>query len=577
MTRFVVPVLAAAAAAVAFAASAPQALAAPCQTVTAFNGSALAYVRCQIPDLDQRREEVQPFTPGLPNDGKMYCAPTAALDLMTYLANQGFPSVMPGPGSWGPEPWFPPYANYNTITANLSAMGALMQTSPTGGTGGDGVWNGLAGWLATAGVGSSFTVSSWAASGPYSPTFSTMGQQAVSGALVMPVVGWYTPWSEAPQAVKDAITFLGISLPAGYYRNGGHVLALAVAKISGANQLIGFRDPASPNDGVLDTQSNFTTDNYGVVDELNYFDGEHRVQSRTVGLGKHGYLDGFFTVKPKWSVVTDKGTLIILKPIHLNGDDSAPTETISRFPAPGRVLDIALSPERTSHPYLVEGDNTIWQLDELTGRSTRFATVGNPRRLVFGGRDQKLYVLLPRHVISLDTEGREQDRTLLREPLADIAWDASAARLVGLAADGSRLLYFDGNLKPAGSLTVPTQPCASRSLVVAPGGDAWILCGESGRALHVSTGERGPGFDEVALTDGSPVGGLSVDDQGHLFASVGGRLVEFDGLGRRLERSSFSGLPGGDNVEIARSFSNFDPRTMSDIRYRNVLPEDSLR
>jgi hypothetical protein len=559
------------------AVSAPHALAVPCQTTTAFNGSSLAYVRCQIPDLDQRREEVQPFTPGLPNNGSMYCAPTAALDLMTYLANQGFPSVMPGPGSWGPEPWFPPFANYNTITANLSVMGALMGTSPTGGTGGAGASNGLSMWLAASGVGGSFTVGSWAASGAYSPTFSTMGQQAISGALVMPVVGWYKPWSEAPQELKDTLSLLGISLPAGYYRNGGHVLTLAEAMISGANQLIGFRDPASPNDGMLDTQSTFATDKYGVVDELNYFDGEHRVQSRTVGLGKHGYLDGFFTVKPKWSVVTDKGTLIVLKPIHLSGDDSAPTETISRYAAAGRVLDIALSPEGTNHPYLVDGDNTIWQLDELTGRSSRFATVGNPRQLVFGGRDQKLYVLLPRHVISLNTEGREQDRTLLREPLADIAWDASAARHVGLTADGSRLLYFDGNLRASGSLTIPTQPCASRSLVVGPGGDAWILCGDSGRALHVSTGERGARFDEVALTDGSPVGGLSVDDQGHVFASVSGRLVEFDGLGRRLERSSFSGLPGGDNVEISRSFSNFDARTMSDMRYRNVLPDDSFR
>ena len=68
--------------------------------------------------------------------------------------------------------------------------------------------------------------------------------------------------------------------------------------------------------------------------------------------------------------------------------------------------------------------------------------------------------------------------------------------------------------------------------------------------------------------------GLTVDDQSHLFVSDGGRLAEYDGEGRTTEGSRFSGLRGGQSIDILRAFTNFDPRTMTDVRYRNVLPSD---
>ena len=43
----------------------------------------------QMPDFDQVRT-------GLPNDGYMYCVPTAAFNVMTYIARHGYPGVAPG-------------------------------------------------------------------------------------------------------------------------------------------------------------------------------------------------------------------------------------------------------------------------------------------------------------------------------------------------------------------------------------------------------------------------------------------------------------------------------------------------
>jgi hypothetical protein len=531
-----------------------------CTSTTAYNGSDFNYTRCNIPDLDQRRAEDSPWTPGLPNGGAMYCVPTAAMDMMAYLASQGFPTVAPGPGYWGPESGWPPQPQYNKITNNIADMGALMGTDPVKGTSTGPARDAIAAWLASAGLGDQLMVSSFSAYGFYTPTFEGMALTAVDGALVMPGIGWYKVSGN------------------GFVRNGGHQLALAKALGSGGSQLIGLRDPANPNDFLVFDQSPFTTNNYAVVDEAGIFDGQPRVLSRVVNLSAHGYLDGFIAIKPMWGVVTDKGSISFLRPIHLVGLDSPRQPDVLTFPSAtgGSVTEIALSPGDVRHPYLIEGDNTIWQIDALTGRSSRFATVGNPRRLTFGGREQRLYVLLPRHVISLDRKGRQLDRRLLDTPLADIAWDASHDRLVGLSTDGRRLLFFDPALKPAGELAIPGLPCGGRlSIEVDPTtGEIFISCDRTNRVLRVSAG-RGGAVTTLELAGVERAAALSIGDGGRLFVSDGAQMFEFDSAGRPVERSKFSGLPGGRGLDMARSFSNFDPATMTGPAYRNVLPEDA--
>lgn len=146
-------------------------IATACETLAAYNGSDLIYARCRIPDCDQRRAPDPPFTPGLPGIGNMYCAPTSAVDVMAYLATQGFPTILPGPGYWGPEVGFPPFRQYNTMTSMIQTMGVFMGTSATDGTYAGPATTGIKFWLSAAGVGNLFTVNSYTASGFYSPIF----------------------------------------------------------------------------------------------------------------------------------------------------------------------------------------------------------------------------------------------------------------------------------------------------------------------------------------------------------------------------------------------------------------------
>ena len=49
----------------------------------------LAACRTSISDGKQ----IESFITGLPNDGKMYCVPTAAMNCMAFIANHGYPAV----------------------------------------------------------------------------------------------------------------------------------------------------------------------------------------------------------------------------------------------------------------------------------------------------------------------------------------------------------------------------------------------------------------------------------------------------------------------------------------------------
>ena len=80
-------------------------------------GDNVSYRICGVPDLDQQREPNY-LVDGLPNGGRNYCVPTSTMNWLAHIANHGWPSLAPGPGSWGPEPVLEPN-QYNFMTTNI--------------------------------------------------------------------------------------------------------------------------------------------------------------------------------------------------------------------------------------------------------------------------------------------------------------------------------------------------------------------------------------------------------------------------------------------------------------------------
>ena len=115
---------------------APATQADTCTYTTSYANAALYnYQRCQMTDLDQRRvADPTNNIAGLLNNGNMYCVPTAAMDLLTYVANHGQIAIAPGPGYYGPESGWGPYPQYAKMTSAISKLGGFMGTDPYTGT-----------------------------------------------------------------------------------------------------------------------------------------------------------------------------------------------------------------------------------------------------------------------------------------------------------------------------------------------------------------------------------------------------------------------------------------------------------
>jgi hypothetical protein len=543
-----------------FALGGAPAAAAPCQTAAALNGGNVNYRLCTLPDLDQRREPNEPFVAGLPGNGSMYCAPTSAVNLIAYIAAHGYPLLGPGPGPWGPEADLN-QPKYKQATATILQMGGQMGTDAVTGTAG-GMKPGVDAWFANNGLSGSFVVDNYYAHGGYTPRFADAAMLALQGRLVNVVVGWY---DESP-------------IWLGFARDGGHVMTMAEARIAvgpnATSREIGLRDPG--NDSADKThQSTFMTDEYGVAEVAGTFDNYARVHDKIVGLGTNGFIDGLLTIAPLDALTADQKSIKVIRPWLLAGEDAVLQSPVSSYTAAGNVIDVAFQPGGVRHPYAVENGDAIWQLDVLTGESTRFARVAGARRIVTGDPELNVFALLPRELVALDRGGKVVSRAALSEPLADIAYDGRTDRLAGVTAAGDALVLFDRGLRPAGRVALPARPCDGKlSLAYDPQtGAFWLLCDRSPVLRRIDP-DRGTVADVVLEGAVGPIG-LSVDDLGRLLVTDGTALAHYDGRGRRLRERGFGGMPAGSVVDVRRSFDNFDPAAMTGRAYRNVLPEDS--
>ena len=543
-----------------------------------YDGANYSFQITGVPDLDQKRAFSRNGTVfGLPNDGKMYCGPTSALNWMAYIANHGYPAVSPGPGNWETGS----LAAYNTITFNLLFMGAFIGTDPIkgGGMGDEAVES----WLGAVAPGQ-FIVALVVASGDWSPRVRDAAMAAFSGGLVNIAMGWYTNADE----------------PEAHMRVGGHVVTLVGGGDDGVGpNFVFISDPArggdsSGMDSSFFTQSPFGPNGSQFHPETEYFCGQDangfpsgcviRTQDRLVNFGS-GYMDAYMAIFPKYGLSYDLDQLVLFSPIQLTGR-SAPRPVRTFATATGaRVVDAVLHPIGISHPYLAEGSDVVWQLDALTGTSSPLARVSStPLRLAYRPRDGSLYVLMRDRIQSLDRSGRPGADAALEAPLDAIAFDESNQMLVGVSRQARRVYSFDAALRVRERFDVPQGVLGEQgrlTLRIHPStGEMWTLVEGARFLTRMLRGRHDPARLELRAVSLPPevtrAQGLDVDEKGTLFVTSEGRVHPLDRFGRLLRTSPFFGVPGGPGVQIARSFSNFDPALHTGPAWINVLPEDAV-
>ncbi|MGD9693817.1 MAG: hypothetical protein AB7G17_06885 [Phycisphaerales bacterium] len=337
-------------------------------------------------DLDQRRS-VASGRPGLPNNGNMYCAPTAAVNIAAYAATHGYPSLPPGSQNWQSNST----SIYNAATSNISLMGSLMGTSATGGTTG-GFGSGAVTWFTIIG-GGQFDVVYRRAGAGHDVTAKRLGLRGVDGALVAFAYGRYVPQSTNPNSPN-------------YHnlidRTGGHVVTLNRVDINGTTQRIKYRDPAS--DGANSSQSSFATTVMPIQTTGVIRLGAPMVLSEMMTGANDGirrFIDSYIAVFPRYGLTqgssADGG--VELKKIVPTPFRPAVGVQESTIPLPagiGPILDIESAGDGSVHLLLL-GDGSVhpaglYSVDPIDHTFAQVSALANPKKMTMSRFDE-LYVL----------------------------------------------------------------------------------------------------------------------------------------------------------------------------------------
>ncbi|NNF42528.1 MAG: hypothetical protein HKN62_05690 [Phycisphaerales bacterium] len=514
-----------------------------------------------MPDLDQRRLETE-TVPGLPSTGRMYCVPASTMNVLAYIATHGFPEVPPEPHNW----LDPVY--YDLATGNLFLIGGLMSTSPTGGTGLGGLHNALDILLPL----ETFTYSTYATAGGYTPQFRSLAESAVNGGLVLFTHGWY---SEDGMQGDDPI----IS------RGGGHALTLTQAYGGLFNDQVYVRDPA--DDPPNTSQSAYSERIYAVQNRTVVAHGETRVMSNfqvTPGEWTGRYLDTYTVIRPKAGFSFTDWGIVHLGPIDLW--DTSPDSQID-IDAIAQVIDVAIGPDQNYLYYVgrVGASYQLYRANLLTRESTALAVAPVPTepRITFGRR-RTLYQLAGDQLFFINPDRMSWYAVPLPATGEAIGYDDAADEVVVLDAGSRSIFTYPHHLDADAEVLV--LPSAG----VLPLGDAPVLAWDPFRDAWWVTSEAVDDVFRIKHLEGTwdvfkishdvlvqPTS-VDVDDAGHVFVVAQGGLHEFmeepGGDWVLVEDSPFAGIPVGRKAGITKSRTNYDPELHDGPQWNNVLPTD---
>ncbi len=529
------------------------------------------------PDFDQVRF-------GLPGCGRMYCVPTATANLLAWISNHGFDDVGPGLNDWSSP------ANYAAMTDYLAYLGQRMSTNASSGTKKSNWYTSLAcptPWLCGQPLlpPKTFTVTAMFKTDDYQPRiYTAVKSAALNDGLLALIHGWYDN--------------LNCPAWAPSVRMGGHCLSLVSAEgywVPGAYQYqadVGLHDPGSdegywpnpPSGAVCSgakkpyTQSPFTENAYDLwladlyaplfcvniakLDRV-YVSGDSPDTFRLVDAYlmialKSGYSFTANEIKQIWVAA------------YLPATSPPPPKTVA---ASNGIAAAALAPDLGS--IVVVADSALNVLDPLTETLTPFPEgdymVKNPVAVTFG-RGGGLYVAHGGGIACIafhDFVPIQNATAYPPNPCVALGYCDLTDSVYALApiAEGTQLLRYPADLAgDPNTFTLPAVQLGAHPAVVTDPTDGSLWIGSGGSALtRVLLDGMVPVIQTWTLAgSATPIQGFDVDSAGHLIASLGGMLQEFErhptaNQWLPVASSAFNGKPGGDVFLVTRSRTNLDP------------------
>lgn len=527
----------------------------------AFSSESLySYRVTHVPDHDQRRF-------GLPNDGAVHCAPTAAMNWMCYFSNHGQPGIPPGPANWMNP------ANYDAATAAIGLMGTLMLTAPPGGTSGYWCAFGLRAWLHDYPV----LVLRTHLDMDSTPRLRQAASLGMGGGYVMVGVGWYL---ESGLVIE---------------RDGGHALTLTRAARSGSDQEIGWRDPGS-HEGDLASQSPFSTETYAVEETfvlpIQYL--FPRTMSKIVGYGgngRQGYIDSLTVILPLFSLTTipDLSALIRHEVLSFAGTDiEIPPEYY--FPAEATMVDMDFHPDGKVMAVLEDaaGAARLYCIDLLTGEVVPCDDgmgLVDPKQVTVG-RLRDIFVLDGNDIVRIraDQDPPQTWRRPLPAPVSGMVYDGAGDNVLLLSPETREILLYAYHLDigPV-PFSIPVDVPIGENPKICWNvfdGSGWLVSEASNSLWRM---EVVPGVGVVAEEIShpalmAPADDIQAGDFGRIVVSVAGEVLEFmpdaTGAWDLVPDPWFADMQTfGGPLLVPRSQTNYQEDEHGTDEFRHVLPD----
>jgi hypothetical protein len=512
----------------------------------------------KVPDFDQKRL-------ALPNNGDMYCVPTAGMNWAAYFAHHGVPNQPPGDQNYLHWQWSP--TGFNNISGHLATLGFLMGTDPNDGTSGSGGLNGLSAWMTP-----NVLVMRYSFSGGASPSFDKIAKWVLEGVPVTAGVGWYN-------GTEPVLT-----------RDGGHAVSVVRVARNGSQRLLGIHDPG--DDAMnLSTQSIFARQDYGCEQRLTLVGGVPRLMDKVLGYS-NGYIDSYTIMIPMFSLgtSTDASKLVIKKFVHLPFEPWSVREVLS--PGGALINDVASAPyEPTTYfgtaPVIGGQGARVFRYDHLLNQVFETDVEVADPRVLRTGRDGQLYVLDGNTVRCYDVSQQPevQTATVFFGQVWTLAYNDVTAEVIVLVGD-SILRLTSGLAVADPSVALPTALTlvGARSMSASPEtGDLFLTSRGSPGIYHFPNSETTnsslTAFDVIGAGQLTEPMDLTVGDDNRVYVSDNGvrkvfKKDDVTGLWSQDTSNPSHNQPANRRERTAYSRTNFDAASMVGPAFRNELPTE---
>ncbi len=475
-----------------------------------------------VPDLDQEWN-------GLPNKGRMYCVPTAAMNWMYYMAKHGRPGALVFQDS--------DTSNAIIDQMNITWMGSYMDTDPDDGTSGDDAVDGLCDWLDDRNVPSVVFAESAVDCGDI--TFGDLEAWTPVNGMAVVIMGRYAKHGDE------------------FERTSGHAMTMIGFEKSGGTATISVHNPDDDNSN-RNTQSAKIKQTETLTAEKRNLEGDvtHVLRWGT-STDPFRFIDGLLVILPLF-VLTNPTAKTVIKSTS-NAAGSFDSQEY-RLPFDGELLDIAVHPFLPTASFIGRGCDDVWALDFRTGSWTKTVSVPSPERLTFGGRERRLFVVHGTEISGFDKSGQPLGKISVGERIDAISYDAKNDRLIVAPSSATRVVAVSPDLKLVGETHAPAVAGTGRLALSVNGRDGTIVLSRAGSTKAATlrwhpTGAIAAG--QFHLLAEAPHA-VHVDRRGKLYASENGKIAAFDHDGNRVG-SPLDGLAAGPILKVARSGHNFDP------------------